>query len=56
MKSIVNENVLDAEENSTQRKSRTMDLRMEKRECIYFTKNGGRDIDEERICAFSVSN
>lgn len=30
MKSIVNENVLAVAENSTQRKSRTMDLRMEK--------------------------
>ena len=56
MKSIVSENVLSAEENSLQQKPRTMDLRMGKRECIYFTKNGGRDIDEERICASCVSN
>lgn len=56
MKSIVNENVLAVAENSTQRKSRTMDLRMEKRGCIYSTKNGGLDIDKERICASCIGN
>lgn len=56
MRFIANENVLSAEENFLQQKSRMMDLKMEKRECIYSTKNGGRDIDKERICASCVSN
>lgn len=56
MRFIANENVLSAEESSLQQKPRTMDLRMGKRECIYSTKNGGRDVDEERICASCVGN
>lgn len=56
MRFIANENVLSAEENFLQQKLKTMDLRMEKRECICFIKNGGRDIDEERICASCVGD
>lgn len=56
MRFIANENVLSAEENFLQQKLRTMDLKMENKGCIYSTKNGGRDIDKERICASCVSN
>ena len=56
MRLIAGENVLSAEENFLQQKLRTMDLKTENKECIYSTKNGGQDIDEERICASCVSN
>lgn len=56
MRFIANENVLYAEENFTQQKLRTMDLKMVNKGCIYSTKSGGRDIDEERICASCVSD